>query len=48
LVTLDYRSQRLVARLAADTAFEPGHPVWIRLPPDRVIEFDAATGERLR
>ena len=46
LVTLDYRDQRLVARVSADSRLEPGHPAWVRLPPDRVVEFDAATGER--
>jgi multiple sugar transport system ATP-binding protein len=41
LVTLDYRSQRLVARVPADSRLEPGHAAWVRLPPDRVIEFDS-------
>jgi ABC-type sugar transport system ATPase subunit len=47
LVTLDYRKQRLVARVPADARFEPGHQVWVRLPPDRVLAFAADTGERL-
>jgi ABC-type sugar transport system ATPase subunit len=46
LVTLDYRSQHLVARLPADSRLEPGQPAWVHLPADRMIEFDAATGER--
>jgi multiple sugar transport system ATP-binding protein len=46
LVTLDYRNQRLVARVPADSRFEPGQPAWVRLPADRVLTFDAATGER--
>ncbi len=46
LVTLEYRAHRLVARTAADIAVQPGQAVWIRLPPDRVLTFDADTGER--
>ena len=41
LVTLDYRGQRLVARVAGDARFEPGQPAWVHLPPDRVLTFDA-------
>ena len=36
LVTLDYRGQRLVARVAGDARFEPGQSAWI----------DAAAGPR--
>ncbi len=46
LVTLEYRSQRLIARLSGDAHFEPGQSAWVRLPADRVIEFDAESGER--
>ena len=46
LVTLEYRGQRLVARVSGDSHFEPGQSAWVRLPLDRVIEFDAATGVR--
>jgi multiple sugar transport system ATP-binding protein len=46
LVTLEYRAQRLVARVPADSRLEPGHLAWVRLPTERVIEFDATTGER--
>src|SRR3954447_14446404 len=42
LVTLEYRAQRLVARLAGDAHFEPGQIAWIRLPPERVLTFDAS------
>jgi ABC-type sugar transport system ATPase subunit len=45
LVTLDYRAQRLVARVAADLSLEAGQPAWIRLPADRILTFDA-TGRR--
>jgi ABC-type sugar transport system ATPase subunit len=45
LVTLDYRAQRLVARVPADRHFEAGQSAWVRLPPDRVLTFDA-TGRR--
>ena len=45
LVTLEYRGQRLVARVAGDARFEPGQPAWVHLPPDRVLTFDAA-GQR--
>jgi ABC-type sugar transport system ATPase subunit len=40
LVTLDYRSQRLVARVTGDARFEPGQSVGVRLPPERVLRFD--------
>ena len=40
LVTLEYRAQRLVARVAADRLFEPGQPAWVRLPPERTLAFD--------
>jgi ABC-type sugar transport system ATPase subunit len=48
LVTLEYRSQRLVARVPADRRFEPGQPAWVRLPPDRVLMFDASSGDRIQ
>jgi multiple sugar transport system ATP-binding protein len=41
IVTLEYRGQRLVARLAGDSRFEPGQAAWVHLPPDRVLVFDA-------
>ena len=41
LVTLEYRAQRLVARVPADSRLEPGQLAWIRLSPDRVVEFDS-------
>lgn len=46
LVTLEYRSQRLIARVSGDAPFEPGQSAWIRLPADRVLTFDAE-GRRL-
>ena len=42
LLTLDFRAQRLVARVGADRRFEPGQQVWVHLPPARVLTFDAA------
>jgi sn-glycerol 3-phosphate transport system ATP-binding protein len=45
LVTLDYRAQRLVARIPADRVLDAGQPAWVRLPPKRVVTFDA-TGRR--
>ena len=48
LVTLDYRGQRLVARVAANLSVEAGQTAWIRLPPDRVLMFDATSGSRIR
>ncbi len=45
LLTLEHRSQRIVARVAGDRQFEPDQPAWIRFPPDRVLTFDAS-GER--
>jgi multiple sugar transport system ATP-binding protein len=47
LLTLDHRSQRIVARVAGDRQFTPDQPVWIRLPPDRVLSFDASSGTRI-
>ena len=47
LVTLEHRGQPLVARVAGSRQMEPDRPVWIRLPPDRVLTFDAATGMRI-
>jgi hypothetical protein len=42
LLTLEYRSQRLVARVPADARFEPGQTAWINLPTDRTLTFDAS------
>jgi len=42
LVTLEYRGQRLVARVAGDARFEPGQSVAVRLPTDGVLTFDAS------
>jgi ABC-type sugar transport system ATPase subunit len=47
LVTLEYRAQRLVARVPADRHLEPGQSAWVRLPPDRVLIFDANGGQRI-
>jgi multiple sugar transport system ATP-binding protein len=47
LVTFDYQGQRLVARMPADRSIEPNRPAWIRLPSDRVLAFDADTGNRI-
>ena len=46
LVTIEYRGQRIVGRVSGDSHFEPGQSAWVRLPLDRVIEFDAVTGVR--
>jgi multiple sugar transport system ATP-binding protein len=40
LVTLDYRGQRLVARVPGDARFEPNHVVWVHLPQDRTVAFN--------
>jgi ABC-type sugar transport system ATPase subunit len=47
LVTFDYQRQHLVARVAGDRSFEPGQAAWVRLPSDRVLRFDPATGEKV-
>jgi ABC-type sugar transport system ATPase subunit len=47
LVTLERNGQRLVARAAADLPVAANTPVWVHLPPHRVLEFDAA-GDRRR
>jgi multiple sugar transport system ATP-binding protein len=44
LLTVDRAGQRMVARVSGDTAAVPGQRVWVRLPPDRILTFDAATG----
>jgi len=41
------RSQRLVARVAGDCSVGPGQGVWIRLPPERLLFFDPASGHRV-
>ena len=38
LLTLEYRGQRLVARVAGDARFEPGQTAWVHLPPERVLD----------
>jgi ABC-type sugar transport system ATPase subunit len=47
LLTLEHRSQRIVARVSGDRQFGPDQPAWIRLPPDRVLTFDASSGRRI-
>jgi ABC-type sugar transport system ATPase subunit len=47
LVTLEYRAQRLVARVPADRQFEPGQAAYVRLPPERVLRFDPSAGHRI-
>jgi multiple sugar transport system ATP-binding protein len=47
LLTLEYRNQRLIARVAGDARFEPGQSVGARLPTDRVLIFDPASGRRI-
>src|SRR5687767_4215961 len=47
LVTLERNGQRLVARAAADLPVVANTPVWVHLPPHRVLEFDEA-GDRRR
>jgi multiple sugar transport system ATP-binding protein len=45
LLTLEYRGQRLIARVAGDARFEPGQTAWVHLPPERVLVFNAS-GDR--
>jgi multiple sugar transport system ATP-binding protein len=47
LVTLERAAERIVVRAAADLVVEADQPVWIRLPPERTLRFDAASGARL-
>jgi ABC-type sugar transport system ATPase subunit len=47
LVALECRDQQLTARIAADRDLQPGQPIWIRLPPERMLVFDRASGQRL-
>jgi ABC-type sugar transport system ATPase subunit len=47
LLTLEHRAQRIVARVSGDRRFEPDQPAWIRLPPDRILVFDASGGRRI-
>ena len=47
LVTLEYRNQRLVARVPDDSPLEAGQPAWVRLPPERTLVFDQSSGQRI-
>jgi ABC-type sugar transport system ATPase subunit len=47
LVTLDYRAQRLVARVPADRVFEPGQRAFVRFAQERTLRFDES-GARVR
>jgi multiple sugar transport system ATP-binding protein len=47
LVTLEYRAQRLVARVPADRSFEPGQRAFVRFAPERTLTFDER-GARVR
>jgi len=47
IVTLEYRNQRLVARVPGQSPLEPGRPAWVRLPLDRILVFDEASGKRI-
>jgi ABC-type sugar transport system ATPase subunit len=40
IVTLEYRGQRLVARVPGDSRFEPGQAVRVHLPADRTLTFN--------
>jgi ABC-type sugar transport system ATPase subunit len=44
ILALDFRGGRLLARVPGDGAFEAGQAVWVHLPPERTLTFDAATG----
>ncbi len=44
---LEYRRQRLVARVPSDAHFEPGQSAWVHLSPKCVLTFNASTGARL-
>jgi len=49
LVTIERdSSDRVVARTASDLAVAADQPVWIHLPPDRVLYFDSTDGRRLK
>ncbi len=47
LLTLEYRRQRLIARVSGDARFEPGQTTWVSLPADRVLTFDRDSGMRI-
>jgi multiple sugar transport system ATP-binding protein len=47
LITLDYRNQRLVARVPGDFQARREQVIWIRLPRERMLCFDAEDGRRL-
>jgi multiple sugar transport system ATP-binding protein len=46
LVTVEHGAHRVVARIPADIQVEAGQAVWVHLPPDRQLTFDAE-GRRL-
>ncbi len=47
LVTIERGGGRLVARTAPDLPVAADQPVWIHLPPERVLYFDPTDGRRL-
>jgi ABC-type sugar transport system ATPase subunit len=47
LLTLEYRRQRLIARVPGDARFEPRQTAWVSLPPERVLTFNAS-GDRIQ
>jgi len=47
LVTMDFRSQRLIARASGDARFEPGQTAWVSLPAGRLLTFDHDSGRRI-
>ena len=47
LVTTERGGQRVVARIAADLPVEANQPIWLRLPPDRVLLFSSDDGQRI-
>jgi multiple sugar transport system ATP-binding protein len=46
LVTLDVRSQRVVARTSPDAALASDQSIWLHFPPERVLTFGAG-GDRI-
>ena len=47
MIFVNLNQTKVCCRLAADTALSPGEAVTLQLAPDKVLLFDARTGERL-
>ena len=47
MIFVNFNQTKVCCRLASDTALSPGDALTLQLAPDKVLLFDAKTGERL-